>query len=423
MKNTCMGKREKNVYTSHLSRRDFFKVIGQSLGAALLGIWGLSDIPRHKAARPTLIPWPSVTSSPVPTGEPLITETATIRSTPKPTYTSYPTSTPRPTHTEKPTDTPIPTKTPDRSTFISPDPDNFEQIAGLIATAINAANCIQIGKQKIDLSDLSEDYHNFSRNKYEQYKRGERLYKYLRMEEYRKVLSTTAETYVKATIFIPELDQHFNSEKRYLNEVLAYLHDELEVDTSHLNEQQHFFIARDIAENSQRFTCIKFLRLVWSLFGDFDGTGKGLFPQVYQARIKNAGELAYQILGGGGRSIFAAENVTGIRQSLIRNADAISEHPEKLPEFFDNKIMVYFRPPMDEAESGHVGVSKLTAMYDSDNNFKEFLITYLEVDGYTGQSHYGFRITLDNFRKHLYSDKSFETSSPRRNIGWLFNRS
>lgn len=419
------GRMQRDNIKNHrqiISRRDFLKVLGQGLGALFFGFWGPRPLFEGKSAKPTLIPWPSTTPPAGKTEEPRITNTPTLTYTPKSTSTPYPTSTPRPTYTQTPTETPVPTRTPDRQAFIVPTPDNFEQVAGLIAAAINSANSIQIGKPKIDISDLSEDYHNFSRYKYEQYKRGERRYKYMVMEEYRKELSPSAETYIKATILIPEIDDHFTGEKRYFQDVLYYLHDQLEVDISQLNEQQRFFIARDIAENSQRFTCIKFLRLVWGLFGDYDKTGRGLFPQVYQARIKNAGELAYQIVGGGGRSIFSYENITSIRQSFIRNADAISEHPENRPDFFDNKIMVFFRSPVYEAESGHVGVCKLIAEYDDSGKFSRFVVTYIDVDGYTGQAHYGFRIDLDEFRKILYSDKTKEINPTRRYIGWLYNR-
>ncbi len=417
-----MDQKKKPNPNIEISRRDFLKFFGSGLAATFMGFWGVNGVARLATGKPTLIPWPTSTASPYSTDAPVITDTPTNTSTPSPTATRYPSSTPRPTYTNTPTATPPPTSTPDRMSFLIPEPNNFEQIAGLIATAVNAANCIQIGRPKIDLSDLSEDYHDFSRNKFEQFKRGERPYKYLTMEEYRKVLSSSAKTYVKATAVVPETDPFFSNEKRYLKNVLNYLHNELEVNIDNLDEQQKFFLARDIAENSQRFTCIKFLRFVWGLFGDFDGSGKGLFPQVYQARITNAGELAYQIVGGGGRSLFSAENVTSLRQSLIRNADAICEHPENNPDFFNNKVMVYFRPPMDEGESGHVGVGKLTAMYDSNKNLERFLITYLDVDGYTGQAHYGFRIDLDDFRKRLYSEKTKEITSSRRYIGWIFNR-
>ncbi len=388
-------------------------MIGQIFGAMILGGIGLEHIPKTENLQPTLIPWPSNTATP--------TITSTVTNTPRPTRTPTSTSTPRPTWTKRPTATPTPTNTPNRGVFLYPSPDNFEEIAGKIARAVNTANVLQVGKPDIDPSDLEENYMDFNRNKYLAAENGERLYKYLHFNEYRRMDYNDEKVYIKARVIVPEVDEYFTSEGRYLNEILYYLHQE-EVDTSNITPEQVFFLKRDISENSQRFTCVKFMRFIWALFGDFDGTGNGIIPELYQLRIQNAGELAFQIIGGGGKSIFAPENMYIVRQSLIRNGVSVSDNPENHPEFYDNKIMVYFRPPYNDYESGHVGVGKLIAEYDGHKQFKRFLITHLEVDGYTGQAHYGYRVDLDKFRLKLFAKKTNGNSNTRRVIGWLFNR-
>ncbi len=295
-------------------------------------------------------------------------------------------------------------------------------MAGFIAEAVNATNAIQVGKSAIDPTDQKENYLDFDFNKYEEYMRGERPYKYLRFNEYRKELSMKAEKHVRAKVVVTQVDHNLTSETQYLNEVLKYLHDDLKVDISRISAEQRFQIVRDITDYSQRFTCVKFLRFVWALFGDFDESGRGLFPQVYQARIKNAGELAFQFYGGGGKSLFSYENLATIRQSLIRNGETCSIHPEDRPEMFDGKVVVFFRPQNGSQEPGHVGVCKLIAEYNRDQSLRRFLVTFLEVDGYTGQANYKYRIDLDQFRAHLYSDKSKKEGFSKRAIGWLYNR-
>ncbi|GEM_PF-1476588 len=375
------------------------------------------------------------TSTPRPTFRPSLTPVPTFTPYPtltaKPTWTLYPSATPRPTRTLTPTITSTPTITPDTYVSIFPNYDNFEEVAGLIAKSVNAANVQQGSTLPIDPTDLEEDYYDFSPEKYEAYNRGERPYRYLNFSRYRRSLDKNSKVYIKAVVKIPNGVKYYANELDYLALVLKYLRNEHKVDISKINNQVKFLIARDIAENAHRFTCVKFLRFVWALFGpthDHDNE-YGLFPEIYQAPIVNAAELSYQIVGGGGKSIFAEENKSIIKLSPIKNAYIIADNPENRPELFDGKIVVFFRKERVETEPGHVGVGKLIAEYSPNGEFKRFVITSLEADGYTGQVHYNYREDLDEFRKRFYNSMGYSPAEEnseglvtRRMIGWIFNR-
>lgn len=298
-------------------------------------------------------------------------------------------------------------------------PENFEVVLGLVATSVNAVSVIQDKGKGIDKSDLVEYFLDFSREKYNEYLKGERPYRYLKISEYRHSVDPTGPVLVRAIINVPDTIDG-SEERKYLDAILEYLNKRMKVDTHKIDQNQLNFVTRDIME-SNRFTCIKFLRFIWSLFGDVYGNGVGMFPQVYQARIINAGQLARQIEGG--KSLFDPTNFNILKAGLIKNTDAIAAHPEENPEFFDGRVMVFFRPQANEADSGHVGLCKLIALRNLDGSVKRMVLTFIEVDGNTGQAYYGYRMPIEDLRNHLYMDYERSEEVKQRLIGWMFNRS
>ncbi len=434
----------------NLTRREFLKFISRTGGTLLVGFSGLgslvglnfspfqktTDTPTPKATstwKPTKTLTPTLTRRPGATATPTATitqsrgATATEKASPSPTMTRRPLATPTDTLTPIPTSThftktPTPTSTlsptPDLRGLVIPSEDNFELVIGHLALAINAISVIQEGKNEFDKTDLIEDFLNFNREKYETYKKGKRPYRYLRFQEIRKSTDPKAEVHVRAVIVVPNSFGGTN-EVEYLDMILNYLRKVLKVATYRIDDTQRSVIARDIGE-SNRLTCIKFLRFVWALFGENPQTGMGLFPEVYQARIVNAGELGRQIPGG--KSIFDPSNTGIVKPTYIKDALALSEQPENDPDFFDGQIMVFFRPAAYETESGHVGVGKLNAQRDEKGNLVRFLMTFIEVDGNTGQAYYGYRLDLDDFRAHLFMSSQSPEGLSARTIGWMFNR-
>lgn len=312
-----------------------------------------------------------------------------------------------------------PTATPDVRGLVLATPDNFEVVLGLLATAVNAVSVFQEGGRGIDKSDLVEDFLDFDRDKYNAYLNGDRPYRYLRFTEVRRSTDPTGPTIIRAVINVPDSNDG-SEERKYLDAILEYLNKQLKVDISKLDLQHRSLIARDISE-SNRFTCIKFLRFIWGLFGDVNKDGNGLFPQVYQARIINAGQLSRQIESG--KSIFDPTNVGILQAGLVKNTDAIAIHPEDLPDFFDGRIVLFFRPEAYEGESGHVGVAKIIVIRDFEGKLKKIVSTFIEVDGNTGEAYYGYRVGMDDFRNHLFMDLESDSRASQRIIGWMFNRS
>ena len=401
-------------------------------------------------AQVTNTSWPTLTRTltftPRPTITPKPTWTAQVSITPWPTQTRTPTLTPRPTFTAKPTHTPkitptvtasstssptvtstlIPTLTPtptlDVAVKFIPDLDNFEIVAGYLAEAINAVNATQQGTAPLDITDWEENYNDFNRNKYEETLNGTRHYKYLSFTEYRRNVADL-NTFIRATVYIPD-DDKSSGNIAYLNGILRYLHDVRGVDVSKITEQQKKQIVLDIGEGYNRLTCVKSLRLLWALFGDNDSNGKGLFPPIYQLKIINAGDLAYQLANGNGKAIFSPENMGQIKISLIKNAFIINEIPYNRPDLFDKKVMVFFKPALQDQQSGHVGVGKLEAEYEKDGKLKKFLISAFEVDGYTGQAMYHDHMDYNQFVKNLFvgMNSQYNSNSYRLMVGWVFNR-
>ncbi len=391
-----------------------------------------------KTIKPTWTIAPTQTAIPTLTRKPTVIITKWVT----PTYTRQPRATdtplPSPTNTRNPTATEMPTKTPTATVFVVtptlsptptitptpdvrgltiPNPDNFERIIQHLAISINYVSVMQEGSNHVDVTDLVEDFLDFSRSKYEEYVNGKRPYKYLNFQEFRRGDLVSGKLVTRAVVVVPD-SQDGKYDKEYLDQILRYMKDDLKVDVSKINDQQRVIIARDIGE-SNRFTCVKFLRLVWNLFGDYYHDGKGLFPEIYQARIVFAGQLAFQAQGGG--NIFSQENQGILKISRIKNAMIIAENPMNRPDLFANKVVVFFRAQSSEFESGHVGVAKLIPEYNDNNELVNFLVTFIEVDGNTGQAYYAYRLPIEDFRNHLYMENR-DYAASRRPIGWLFNR-
>ena len=431
----------KDINDSHISRRAFLKVLGQSLGFLALGVWSKDTLKFAgtdelvKAAdgktvyKPTITPTSTMTRRPLATntGTPTLRPTST-RVTPTPSLsptmraTEFPTVTNTPEYTRVPTSTatftPTVTATPDLTGYIIPSPDNFEVLMGYLATAVNIENVRQEGKDEIDMSDLVEDYLNFDRGKYEEYKKGKRPYKYLKFREYLHSKSGTGKINIQATVEVPSSIDG-SSEREYVSRILGFLKDRFKVAVVNIDERQRVQIERDVAE-SNRLTCVKSTRFIWDLFGDYSKDGYGLFPAIFQLQIINAGELAFQ--SEKKVNVFAPENVSISFSSAMGGANIVAAHPEKDPEAFDGQIMVFFRPQMVEGEPGHVGICKLIAEYDPKGKFENIVVTYFEVDGNTGQAYYTYRSDLEEFRTHLYLNTPRAEGYSRYLVGWLYNR-
>ena len=449
---------------SNISRRDFFKVLGQSISLFMLSFWsnktfkfsGLDEvakaaIPQRKnlGYEPSKTPSPPITRRPfatntatqtpmptstrkinptnMPTRSPIptskrVTPTPTLSPTARITPTFTPTVTSTSTYTRVPTSTttftPTLTATPDLRGYIIPSTENFEILIGHIATAVNVANVLQAGKQDIDMSDLIEDFLNFNREKYEEYKKGKRPYKYLKFSEYRHGDLLTGRIYIRATVEIPD-SKDGSTEREYVGYILDYLKNKLIVAIVNIDEEKRTQIERDVAE-SNRLTCVKFTRVIWNLFGNYKNNKLGLFPPIFQLQIVNAGELTYQSTSK--EDIFNPENIGIQFASLIGGANIIAIRPEERPELFDGKIMVFFRPQMNDSESGHVGIAKLKAEYDAKGKFQNMQVTYIEVDGNTGQAYYSYRSDLEDFKTHLYLNTPRKEGYSSYLVGWVFNR-
>jgi len=418
-------RKQKQTFT----RRDFLKWLSQVVSLSFFSYvgWKTQQPKGAWAALLTKTPLPRPTFRPSLTPLPSRTTTPTI--TRMPTWTLYPSATSRPTRTLTPTITSTPSITPDRFVSIYPNEENFELVADLIAKAVNTANIQQNGLIRRDSSDLNEYYYDFDQKKYKAFLNGDRPYKYLKFTIFRKTLDLSSKVYVKAIVLVEDGTNNYSHELEYLDIVLNYLRIEHKVDISKITPNQKFYIARDISENAHRFTCVKFLRFVWALFGVNAKTEKGIFPAIYQASIINAADLSYQLIGRGGKSIFDDENKSIVKLSPIDGAFIMAENPETRPQLFDGKIVIFFRKERVESEPGHVGVGKLIAEKTSNGEFKRFLFTSLEVDGYTGQAHYSYREDLDSFRDRFYNTNGYippKSSNgsciTRRMIGWMFNR-
>ena len=308
-------------------------------------------------------------------------------------------------------------KDPSRSGLMMPSASNFEKVSSSISAALNRVNVMQDGQVDIDSTDLDENYDNFTPSKYEAVLNGERHYKYLKFEK----TWYHDQPRIKAVVNIPDSnDGHYAQE--YIKLVLNTLSNEYKIDTSNVSSKEINLIARDVSELG-RFTCIKFLRLVWAIFSDGENDTKGLFPQVYQMQVVDAGELGNTVEGG--IDIFAQNQVEVVRASQVSFANISNSSPEKRVNLFDNKVVVFFRPTDKRTagvDNGHVGVGKLLASYDSSGAVNGFTISFVEVNGFTGQSHYRNQMDLNEFRSHLYFNTPSNSPMANKTIGWFINR-
>ncbi len=314
-------------------------------------------------------------------------------------------------------DIPNETLSDPKSGMIMPSAENFEKVSRAVSAAVNTVNIFQDGQVQIDPTDLTESYDNFSLTKYEAVLTGERHYKYLKFEKY----WYNEEQRVRAVVSIPDSEDGQPAQE-YVELVLKTMNKDYGIDITKINPTEIQQIARDVNEIG-RFTCIKFLRLVWAVFSDGDTNSKGLFPQVYQMRVVDAGDLASQV--DGGDDLFNPNNLNVVKSSLMKHANISNYNPNDRVDLFDKKVVVFFRPTDKKTsamDNGHVGVGRLEAQYDSAGNFIDFTISSIEVMGTTGQSFYHDHITLNAFRAHLY----FNTQSPnpveKQIVGWFFNR-
>jgi len=298
---------------------------------------------------------------------------------------------------------------------IVPSAKNFERVSFAISTAINTVNVIQESPNQIDATDLNETYNNFNLEKYEAVMGGERRYKYLTFEKYWRF----GEQRIQALVTIPKSeDGRFARE--YVHLILETLHNQHHIDVSQVDAKEIELVARDV-EGLGRFTCIKFLRLVWALFSDGEENAKGIFPQVYQIQVVDAGDLSYQVTGN--RDMFKNNPVEMVRPSFVRYANVTNAKPEGRPNLFDQKIVVFFRPKgLSPVDNGHVGVGRLEAEVDKDGRVNRFTISTVEVNGVTGQAFYYEREDLDHFRQRLYLKNSGTKPTDNQVVGWFIQR-
>ncbi len=298
-----------------------------------------------------------------------------------------------------------------------PSLNNFEKVGRAVSEAVNKVNIKREDGAPIDLTDLSENYDDFSIEKYEAVLRGERRYRYLKFEKY----WYQGEQRIHAIVTIPDSpDGKYAVE--YLEFVLKTLKVDYRIDTSRVNSAEMMQMTRDVNEIG-RFTCIKFLRLVWAIFSDEESDAKGLFPQVYQMPVVDAGDLSRQV--DGDEDLFNPNKLNMTRPSHLKYANISNYNPDSKIEMFDNKVVVFFRPTDKKTyavDNGHVGVGRLTAQYDASGKYNGFTISFIEVLGTTGQAFYRERVALKDFRTHLYFNTPSADPLNQQIIGWYLNR-
>ncbi len=303
------------------------------------------------------------------------------------------------------------------SRLLVPNAQNFSQVSQALTTAVDMVNISREDPEQIDPTDLDEDYDNFNHEKYEAVLRGERHYKYLRFEEY----WYHEERRVRAIVSVPSSEDG-STRMEYVTHILNILNQDFGIDTSKVSEEEIQQITRDVNELG-RFTCIKFLRLVWALFKDGATDERGIFPQVYQMKVVDAGDLANQVEGG--FDIFDPNHQNVVKASYVKYANVSNSDPQDRTDLFENKVVVFFRPTdkrIFSGDNGHVGVGHLQAQRDDAGNITGFNISFVEMIGTTGQASYFNQMSFSDFRTHLYFNTPAQDPDSHQIVGWFINR-
>jgi hypothetical protein len=256
---------------------------------------------------------------------------------------------------------------------------------------------------------LDEDFKHFSYSKYQRVLQGKRKYRYLQFHTYWDDFSKDV-PHIRVEVNIPDSENNANDAK-YFEEIIQVLEHQYRVDASQIDEAQKSQIIRDIADGN-RLTCVKSLRLAWALFAKSAAQQGEPFPEIYKLNVSKAGELVNYV--NNGSYLFSAPNV--LQPVQLGKTVATNVEPSKRPSLFEGKLVVYFRPILNNLDTGHVGIGWV----DSDNSQDFDTISFFEVNGDSGMAYYQSNATLQQFKTRLYNILP-EVQSKSALIGWLIN--
>ena len=292
--------------------------------------------------------------------------------------------------------------------LVQPKLENAEYIMEALAQSINRVNLSQ-ENGILDETDLNEDFKHFSYSKYQEVLQGKRKYRYLQFHTYWDDFSKDV-PHIRVEVNISDSENNAN-DAQYFEEILQVLENQYRVDTSQVDEAQKAQIIRDIADGN-RLTCVKSLRLAWALFAPAFVQHSKPFPEIFKLNISKAGELVDYVNNGG--YLFSVPNV--LQSAQLSNTVATNVEPSKRPTLFEDKLVVYFRPILNNLDTGHVGIGWV----HSDQTKNVDAISFFEVNGDTGMAHYQSNTTLQQFKTRLYNILP-EAQIKGALIGWFIN--